>query len=269
VDLAGVRFSDGITFDFTASPVRYLSPGGHILVVGNLGAFRARYGSTCDGLIAGVYAGNLANNGERMQLVDTNSAVIRDFFYDDDTPWPETADGDGPSLVLRAPAANPDHANATNWTVSVQPGGMPSGSPASQTFAAWRGLLWNPLNATNNLVSGPAADPDGDGACNYLEYVFGSSPFTPSVVPAIGTAIEEWDSESYLVVSIRYSASVPAGVLVWEQSPDLAQWTLADASLALIATEVTPEGYGHQRLREVAPLSGSPTRFFRLRIIGP
>lgn len=269
IDLTGVRFTAGITFDFTASPVRYLSTGGNILVIANLAAFQTRYGHGCDPIIAGVYAGNLANSGERLQLVDTNGLTIRDFAYDDYYPWPEAADGDGPSLVLADPYSNPDHGNVGNWTVSAVAGGMPSGSPTAQTYATWRALVWDTLNATNNLVSGPTADPDGDGLNNFLEYALGSDPLRPSARPVIETSIEDADGAPRLVVTVRFSPSAQDAAFTWEQSADLVNWSPAGWSLMPLSSEISPAGFCTQRLQDVEPLPADCARFLRLRVSGP
>ena len=45
LSLSGVRFTDGIAFDFTGSNVTSLAPGARALVVSNLAAFQSRYGT--------------------------------------------------------------------------------------------------------------------------------------------------------------------------------------------------------------------------------
>jgi hypothetical protein len=90
-----------------------------------------------------------------------------------------------------------------------------------------------------------------------------------SALPVIETCTEEWDDGLHLVVSIRASAGAPGAAFAWEQSQDLIQWTSAATSLALIASEITAEGFCRQRLREVTPLSDNTTRYFRIRITGP
>jgi hypothetical protein len=269
IDLSGARFTVGLTFDFTASPLRYLRPGESILVVGNLGAFQARYGHGNDRIIAGVYAGNLANSGERLQLVDTNGMTLRDFIYDDAAPWPVAADGSGPSLVLTDPFSNPDHAAPGNWAASAMPGGMPSGRPEAQTYQQWRALRWNSLNATNDAVSGIGADPDGDGVRNFLECVFGTDPTRPSAEPGIEVSTEEWNDALHLVLSLRYSAAAVLPGLVWEQSEDLVSWSSAALALQPVAADTSAAGFITQRFREVTPLSASPGRAFRLRVAAP
>ncbi|KKK54684.1 hypothetical protein LCGC14_3082220, partial [marine sediment metagenome] len=49
VDLAGVRFGTGITFEFPTEPMRPLAPGESVVVVANTDAFAARYGDQFDG----------------------------------------------------------------------------------------------------------------------------------------------------------------------------------------------------------------------------
>src|SRR6185369_15082701 len=66
------------------------------LLVRNPAAFAARYG---DGFnIAGSYAGNLDNSGERVRLVDASGEEILDFNYNN--RWYQITDGLGFSLVI-------------------------------------------------------------------------------------------------------------------------------------------------------------------------
>ncbi|HWQ90798.1 MAG TPA: CotH kinase family protein, partial [Clostridia bacterium] len=143
VDVHGVRFTLGVTFDFTPGAVRYLNPGASVLVVSRPAAFRLRYGDACDAMLAGTYTGNLSNGGELLRLVDATGQTLREVTYLDEDPWPVGADGDGFSLLLRAPFALPDHALPENWTCSRSPGGMPAGVAPAQTFEQWRAACWS------------------------------------------------------------------------------------------------------------------------------
>ncbi len=100
IDLNLVKFTDGIEFVF---PRVELAPGGHVLVVKDVTAFEAKYGSGL--LIAGQYTGSLNNGGERLGLHDAAGAIIHDFSYRDD--WHDGTDGDGFSLTIVDPAATP------------------------------------------------------------------------------------------------------------------------------------------------------------------
>ncbi len=103
LDLAGLRFTDGVQFTF--GPMM-LDPGGFVLVVGDLVAFQSIYGS--DLPVAGQYAGRLSDRGEQLvlKLASPLEAAIMRFAYADS--WHPSTDGDGQALVIRdvaAPAA--------------------------------------------------------------------------------------------------------------------------------------------------------------------
>ncbi len=269
IDLAGVRLTLGVTFDLTTSPLRYLNSGSNVLMVANRAAFQTRYGRGCDALIAGEYAGRLANSGETLRVVDSRGVIIRDFSYWDIWPWPMAADGDGPSLVLADPSSNPNHDDPASWAISAVPGGLPGGAAAGQTFAAWRALYWDVLNATNNLVSGPAADPDGDGFNNFVEYAFGSNPLWFSPQPEVEASCREFAEDTFLVLSLRLSPGAQDAVLSWEKSADLLNWTSVGTSLSLIRNDRTPNGTVLQEFKDSTPVSSRAASYFRLRIASP
>jgi len=77
LNLSGVRFVEGITFDFTGSLVTSLAPGARVLVVRNTAAFTAKHGSGWP--VAGQFAGALDNAGERLRLLDAANEEILDF----------------------------------------------------------------------------------------------------------------------------------------------------------------------------------------------
>jgi hypothetical protein len=267
IDLAGAQFSMGITFDFAAGAVRYLSPGAGVLVVKNLAAFRARYGTNCNAMIAGAYSGNLSNGGERLQLLDTNHLIIQDFYYGDSNPWPAAADGDGPSLILRDPALGLPPFDPSSWVPSAVPGGLPSGTAFTQTYQAWRALYWAPSDATNNAVSGMQADPDLDGLSNFAEYAFGLDPHRPSARPRLECALEGSPDQPSVACSMRLAAGAVDAKPVWEISENLREWSGAlPASLEL---EKQPLGDGTAlfRLVDTDPQTAPGQRFFRLRIV--
>ncbi|MGC8828354.1 MAG: lamin tail domain-containing protein [Verrucomicrobiia bacterium] len=122
IDLNGVRFVNGITFNFSGSAVTNLAPGQVVLVVKNKDAFKERYG---DGFnIAGEYSGSLDNAGERIRLVDASGEEILDFAYNDN--WYPITDGLGFSLVIVNENAQPDDwGNKTNWRVGSTINGTP------------------------------------------------------------------------------------------------------------------------------------------------
>ena len=127
IDFTGVSFSDGITFDFPTSTV--LGPNAKLIVVANRAAFELRYGAAL-ATIAGEYSGSFRNSGEHVRLEAADDSPIADFSYGDSSPWPDSADGSGYSLVFIG--ASP--ADPFNWRSSTAPGGSP-GSGNSLPFS--------------------------------------------------------------------------------------------------------------------------------------
>jgi hypothetical protein len=125
IDLTGVRFVEGIKFDFAASAVTQLAPGAMALVVANRLAFECRYGTSVSSKIAGEYNGNLANSGETIKLIDYQTGVIAQFAYAD--TWYPTTDGQGQSLVLANPSqvTTAQLGTKTAWRASYRWGGSP------------------------------------------------------------------------------------------------------------------------------------------------
>jgi len=126
LDLTGVHLAEGLSFNFTGSAVTSLAPGGRVLVVKNLAAFQCRYGGGI-GNIAGEYAGNLDNSGDRIRVLDASNEEILDFEYKNG--WYPITDGVGFSLAIVDENAEPDLWNSkTNWRPSGQQRGEP-GAP--------------------------------------------------------------------------------------------------------------------------------------------
>ena len=118
IDLTGVRFTDGVLFNFPTTTV--LGPGARIIVVSNQAAFESRYG-VGSATLAGEFTGNFRNSGEHVRLEAADTSPIADFTYGDSLPWPDGADGAGYSLVL----AGGDPAAPLHWRMSTALDGNP------------------------------------------------------------------------------------------------------------------------------------------------
>ena len=123
LDLTGVRFSDGVEFDFNASAFRMVPAGEYFLVVRNLAAFDWYYGAA--GLwIAGEFTGRLENAGESIGLLDGRGELVQDFAYRD--VWHPSTDGGGPSLhIVDSSRAKETWNDPVSWTASALAGGSP------------------------------------------------------------------------------------------------------------------------------------------------
>ncbi len=122
VNLTGVRFTNGIYFNFTGSAVTSLSPGQTVLIVRNQAAFTARYGGGFN--IAGQFSGALDNGGEVLRLEDAVGEKVLEFAYNDD--WYPITDGLGFSLVIMDANA---HWSTWGLKASWRASGVLNGSP--------------------------------------------------------------------------------------------------------------------------------------------
>jgi hypothetical protein len=166
LDLLGLRFSRGLTWEFTDpdAPGRVLPPGGRLLLVSQPAAIVHRHGLSVPA--TQVYGGQLASGGEDLTLRDATGAIIEDFAYDDASPWPTEPDGLGPSLVLIRPFTRPDPRLPQNWRASQ---GL--GNPLDRdtlSYAEWKALR------------APGAADDANGDADELplrwEYLLGGDP---------------------------------------------------------------------------------------------
>jgi hypothetical protein len=122
LDLTGIRFADGIEFQFAGSAMSSLGSGERAVVVRNKAAFESRYGNGMR--IAGPFtSGGLNNGGEQLSLVDSAGTIIQQFTYGDAGPWPNRADGGGSSLEVIDTAGN--YNDPSNWRSSADYGGSP------------------------------------------------------------------------------------------------------------------------------------------------
>jgi hypothetical protein len=250
LDLTGVKFSAGIDFAFAGSAVTSLAPGEHVLVVRNIAAFEATYGTGQSSRIAGIFANGtvLSNSGERIKIDDLTNSTVRDFTYSDSDPWPVAADGTGPSLILRNPTSLPDHDDPLSWGT-----GRNNGTPGSNTppFDFWLG---------DRGQSDPLADPNHDGYTELETYVLAGDlrPIHQAF------SISQQAGDTILDIVRRDSSDA---LVALEFSGDLDAWHPGvDGTDYELLTD-TPAGDGTRdtRLRLLPGTSGQTRKFFRLR----
>ncbi|MCZ6793573.1 MAG: chitobiase/beta-hexosaminidase C-terminal domain-containing protein, partial [Planctomycetota bacterium] len=176
VDLSGVRFIEGVFFNFAKGSVKRLLPGEFVLVVRSLPGFEWYYGS--EGMnIAGEFLGALDNAGDLLHLIDGTGESIHRFFYDD--AWYPETDGAGHSLVSLDPLADPlTWGDAASWA----PSGAVDGSPGFEDSAE------PPLLVRGFRLPGDANEDgilDISDAVALLRLLFGGGP-GPESLPCAG-----------------------------------------------------------------------------------
>lgn len=119
IQLGGVGFNSGITFDF---PAMTLAPGQFVLIVSNIAIFESVYGTGLP--VAGAYSGKLSNSGERLRLeISAIGAGIHDFDYSD--AWYPSTDGGGYALVIANPLISRHNWGLKESWIAGEPGGTP------------------------------------------------------------------------------------------------------------------------------------------------
>ncbi len=144
IALAGLHFTQGITFDFDRHATHEsIAAGQRMLLVRDLEAFQSVHGDAHDAIIIGTFQNgtSLANEGETLTLADHDGLPLVRVRYENEAPWPESANGETGSLVLRSGG---DPSQASSWAVSSEPDGSP-GDEGEFREAGTRQLLEAPL----------------------------------------------------------------------------------------------------------------------------
>ena len=93
INLNGYQFTSGIVYTF--GNVSIPSMGFVVVAVDSI-AMQNAFGATAYQWTAG----GLSNGGEPIALKDASGVLVDSLRYDDNSPWPTSPDGDGPTLVL-------------------------------------------------------------------------------------------------------------------------------------------------------------------------
>lgn len=133
-DIAEWELRGGADFDFpefTSGTETFLKAFERIVICEtDPTTFRAAYGLPSAVRVFGPWAGTLSNGGERITLKDKNEVVRCEMRYDDDHPWPVSADGAGHSLVLADTSREIDDYRV--WRASASANPTPgTGEPAA------------------------------------------------------------------------------------------------------------------------------------------
>lgn len=252
IELSQVSFTRGIQFSFADAATLQLGPGEATLVVQNRAAFEQRYGTSLP--IAGDYpSSKLSNGGETIRLSLANGVLLYEIEFDDKDPWPKTADGEGPSLVLINPDGDEDAGDSNRWQASPLTGGSPGIISAENDSPAF------------------FIDQDGDGLVHLLERALGSSDADPASGPGhfelrAQVMTVDGKTERYWVFETQRDPQANDLELSLEVSQDLRQWINGDQ--AFLELPEAPSGPGKIAWRSRQPaaaLTESPS-YLRLRV---
>lgn len=247
LDLTGVTFTEGISFDFTGSAVTSLAPGERAIVVKNMAAFESAHS---DGLpVAGIFESDssLSNGGESIKFEDAQGGTIREFQYNDKAPWPTSPDTDGYSLVLIAPETGPDPSLPESWRASDSVGGTP-GEGESGVF-----------------VGDPQADADKDGFSALLEYAVGTSD-DHADRGIVATGFSELGGVFYPTFSYRFNPAAIGVELKIETTTDLKSWVDVTSDFEEISAVENSDRTINATFRSSVSGAENAKRYYRLKV---
>lgn len=136
VGLVGVALAGGIQFDFSKTTNLTLAAGDYAVVVENPAAFAARYPTVPVAKVRGEYFGDLATDGDSIQLTVQGLGNVVSFEYSDGRGWLLPADGAGHSLIalVTGNQSAGELSYGGNWKASVNVHGSPAAPEPSAAF---------------------------------------------------------------------------------------------------------------------------------------
>lgn len=140
LNLSGFNLETGVLYEFPDKTI--LPPKGFFVVVTKPKYFYEAYGMVAKANCEDFFS----NSGESIFLSDSLGNEVLSFIYDDQSPWPETADGEGYSLTAstKYPTGNPN--DPAYWMPSSTPGGSPF------AFDSLYSLKVNPLSHAGDFL---------------------------------------------------------------------------------------------------------------------
>jgi hypothetical protein len=139
------------------------------------------------------------------------------------------------------------------------------------SFAWWQQRLFTPEQLANAAISGPDADPDGDGLTNAAEYALGGRPLVADsgLLPtAVIVRMPPPDSAAYLAMLYRRRLDLADVSYLHEVASSLfpADWQSGPANVSVQTLE-RANGFETVRVLATTPISAAAQRFLRLRIV--
>jgi len=139
-------------------------------------------------------------------------------------------------------------------------------------FLTWRGQHFTAPNASDDAISGPNADPDGDGIPNLTEYALGSDPNNAQSRPGMAGAnvLDPNDGKKYLNLTFHRHLGMTDCTCHVETTQDLVHWQEGGGYTVL--GNPVDDGNGSTETviaRVLAPVNSTDKTFVRLRVSQP
>ena len=124
-------------------------------------------------------------------------------------------------------------------------------------YGTWQAAKFTAAQRLDARISGPAADPDGDGIANLSEQFFGLAPLTLSIgaLPKFASGGAGWS------FTYQRDASATTTVSKIEHSTNLHSWNPVTPTESIISINGTV-----QTLQAILPPETGPMHFYRFRL---
>jgi hypothetical protein len=156
------------------------------------------------------------------------------------------------SYVLRFSASDGVHTAVNDTTVDV----------IARPIDAWRSAIFTAAELTDDLVSGPAGDPDHDGLTNLAEYFFATPPKEVDLHPLRARIID-----GHLEITWLQREDAPEVVAEPERADRMeGPWFAGPGLFRLVESEIAAEGLKRITFRSLLPLTAAAQQFARLRL---
>ncbi len=156
IDASGWFIKDDAEYNTFMLPLGGVTvpAGGYLVVAKNADSIETNYSVT--GVVGGM-SFSLNNDDDAVRLYNAAGDLMDFVYFTDSDPWPEAADGDGPSLELIS--ADLDNNVASNWQASVGDGtpGTSNSTNIDESGArpsdfALMSVSPNPFNSTAKIT---------------------------------------------------------------------------------------------------------------------
>ncbi|MBP6335710.1 MAG: CotH kinase family protein, partial [Bacteroidia bacterium] len=112
LDISGWKFRDDEehhTYEFPAGT--RIPAGGYLVVASDLNKFNSRFPSVNN--VTGDFGFDFSNGGENLRLFNHKDSLVKSVYYQDQLPWPTSADGQGYTLESSNISGNAN--DGANW----------------------------------------------------------------------------------------------------------------------------------------------------------
>lgn len=135
-------------------------------------------------------------------------------------------------------------------------------------FQTWLAAHFSDQEQTQQALSGPLADFDGDGIINLFEYAFGLDPRVAATtgMPIILTV--EDSGQTYLAIQFQRPVSATDLIYDVEISVNLVDWN-SGAGHTVLFSSFTQDGVETRIIRDAIPMNQQNIRTMRLKINEP